>query len=155
MSFPCSYFLSTEESQQSRHLYRWVLSQTMRLLSCNWVFYHHCLEILHLSSCAAHLHLNQSDSICTAFVLRYFIYGFWTTMSSLHVDILYAHWCSSFWVCMFIDDLCCNQLNPSSLHRNASEMHFRDIRKKPIEFFSPLLSSRQEAQLIHLTGTAA
>lgn len=37
----------------------------IRLLSYNWVFYHHCLGILRLSCRAVHLHLNQSDSICT------------------------------------------------------------------------------------------
>jgi len=32
---------------------------------------------------------------------------------------------------------------------------FGDIRENPIGFFSPLVSSRQEGQLIHLTETAA
>lgn len=56
---------------------------------------------------------------------------------------------------MFIDDLCCNQLTPSSLHRNASEKHFGNIRKKPIEFFSPSaeLQARSPANSFNRNGS--
>ncbi len=105
----------------------------IRLWSCNWVFYHHCN-----ASHAVHLHLNQSDSICT--VVLYFIFSIcllihYMLIFCIRIDVPVSEYVCSSTTCVVIN----------SIFSSLPVFVFRGHLWKANGLFSPLVSSRQEA----------